>query len=140
MKIETITRALCKTLRDELNAALVPLAKELGCTIHAGNASYSDNTVTFKVEVAVEGYDREKEEYEQLCLLYRLKADQRGEAFNYNGHHYTLAGISAKARKFPIIAKRDDGKRYKLPEHAIEPLQETELSGSPTVGRTAPSR
>jgi hypothetical protein len=128
MKIEKITRALCKTLRDELNAALVPLAKELGVTIHCGNASYSDNAVKFKLEVAVEGYDPEKEEYEQMCLLYRLKADQRGEAFNYNGHHYTLAGISAKARKFPIIATRDDGKKYKLPEHAIKSLQKAEAA------------
>jgi len=128
MKIKTITRGLCKTLRDELNAALVPLAKELGVTIRAGNASYSDNTVTFKVEVAVEGYDREKEEYEQLCMLYQLKADQRGAAFTYAGQRYTLAGISAKARKFPIIAKRDDGKRYKLPEKAIKPLQKAEAA------------
>lgn len=126
MKIEKITRALCKTLRDQLNAALVPLAKELGVTIRCGNASYSDNAVKFKLEVAVDGYDPVKEEYEQLCLLYRLTKEQRGEAFTYNGHRYTLAGISAKARKFPIIATRDDGKRYKLPEHAIEGLQKAE--------------
>ncbi len=127
-KIENITRELCRRLRDDIDAVLKPLGAQLGVKFHAGNASYTDNTVTFKLEAMIEGFDKVKAEYEQACIAFRLRKDQYGTPFKWGGNNYTLAGLSMRSSKYPIIAERDNGKRYKLPERAIMALQ-TERPG-----------
>lgn len=123
MDIKKITPAVCKKIRNQINEDLAALGKEYGLTIHAGNASYDANAVTFKVECALEGFDRDKEDFDQTHFLFDLPKDAYGKEFTFGGRKYTLVGLKPNRPKFPILAARD-GSNYKLPERSIASLQE----------------
>jgi len=123
MKFEKITPRACKVLRDEMNAALVELAKGRGVTVKVGSARYTDDDVTFKVTVALDGFDRDKHDFENCCFVFGLKKSDHGRMFNYAGFDYTLQKLKPRSPKFPIVARKNaDGKIYKLPERSIESL------------------
>ncbi len=122
MEIKKITPAVCKKLRDEIDSRLAALAHTYGLTIHAGHASYDANAVTFKVECALAGFDRDKDDFDKTHFLFDLPADAYGKEFTFGGRKYTLVGLKPNRPKYPIIAARD-GSNYKLPEQAVASLQ-----------------
>jgi hypothetical protein len=123
MSIKQINRATCKTVRNELNAELEALGKRLGLTIHAGNASYSDSSVTFKVECVLEGVDKGKENFERDCRAFGIPASAYKQGFTYHGQSWVLEGLKPRSPKYPIIASKHGEKgNYKLPEDAIADL------------------
>lgn len=119
--MKKITRATCKLMRDEINLALADLGKRYELKIHAGNASYTDNSVTFKVECLLEGFDKAKDQFEECAHLFDLTKDDYGRDFNFRGRTFKLVGLKPRSPKFPIIGFRA-GKRWKLPEGALESL------------------
>lgn len=127
MTIKKINRAACKTIRTELDAELEELGKRLGLTIKAGNASFGDTSVTFKVDCVLEGVDKAKEEFARDCFLYNLPETAYKAEFQHGGKTWILEGLKTRSPKYPIIAskKGEDGK-YKLPESAIASLREVQ--------------
>lgn len=122
--ITEINRPACKKIREELNAGLEELGNRLGLTIHAGNASYNDTSVTFKVECVLAGIDRNKEEFEKHCAILDLPKDAYGKTFEYNRQQWRLVGLKLNRPKYPILAEKVSrpGAKYKLPERAVESL------------------
>ncbi len=129
MTIKTINRATCGKIRTDLNAALETIGKELGLTIHAGSASYSDTSVTFKVECVLEGVDKGKENFERDCFLFDLPESAYKAEFTWNQSTWILEGLKTRSPKFPIIAskKGTSGPNYKLPEKAVKSLSEKKV-------------
>lgn len=125
MTINTINPAACRKIRDAINENLEEIGKELGVTFHAGNASYSDTSVTFKIECVLEGVDKAKENFERDCDLFHLPESTYQAEFKHNGSTWILQGVKPRATKYPILAskKGQDG-NYKLPESAITHLKD----------------
>lgn len=108
-----------KEIRKQVNASLEELGARLGLTIKAGNASYSNNEVTFKLACQIEGHDPDKEEFERSCWAFELKPEQYGTPFIAGGKSFKLVGIKLNRPKYPIIGLGTDGKRYKFQEHVV---------------------
>lgn len=123
MKLKKITKQDCTVLRDELNGALADLGKKYGVKIKAGNAVYTDNSVTFKVEFLIDGFDKNRDVFNRHAFMFKLKEEQFGAEFEFGGRSYTLVGLKPGSPKYPIIGERDGG-RYKLPERAVASLIE----------------
>lgn len=49
--------------------------------------------------------------------------DGLGKTFEYSGRRFTLLGYVPRRPKYPLLAKGDDGKTYKLPETALKALR-----------------
>lgn len=121
-KVETINRELVKSLRMHFQEALDGwLAKSfLGqLKIHVGNATYTESNATLKVEVSLVGKDgevktKDAEHFKTYAILYGLKEEDFGKSFKSNGHTYKIVGLKTKSGKYPVIAEREDGKKFKF--------------------------
>jgi hypothetical protein len=116
MELNKIERKTCTLLRPEVEAALAELAEKYGLKIHAGNASFNDSAVTFKLELALQGYDRDKDEFMSVCQFYDLKPEDYGREFRSRGQTYRLVGINSRSPKYCFMGERADGKRFKFTE------------------------
>jgi hypothetical protein len=133
------TRDSIRALRPRLQAALDPVAKELGIQIKAGNAAYDPDggTATVKVEMAVIGPDGtvarpEARVFQQLARLLGLQEDDLGKQFSHGGTKFRITGCAARSQKFPILAARvTDGKVFKFPVEAVARGLGRPYSGTP---------
>ena len=115
-----IDRVRVRALRAALKAKLAELGKELELAVDVvGGASFTASNVVFKVEMAEiradgEAMTREAEEFTRTCARWGMSPDDLGRTFRHNGEAFELIGASARARKFPLLAKRHDGQRFKF--------------------------
>lgn len=96
-----------------------------------GNAVFSNNTVTFKVELATiaengEVLDKATESFKLLAEMNGLKPDDLGKSFKHNEHTFTVCGFNPKSVKYPVIAKREDGRSYKFGLNLVKILLKSE--------------
>ena len=120
MTIKKIDRSICKNLRVEIEQGLEYLKPTYGLNIKAGNASYTDNSVTFKLELTVVGFDKDKDTFKQLCTFYNLTPDDYGREFRSQGKAFRLIGINSRSPKFCFLGERSDGKRFKFTDKILE--------------------
>ncbi len=119
MTIKKINRSICKNLRANINEELKGLGEKHGLIVHAGNASYDDNSVTIKVTLSLVGYDKDEAAFKQLCTFYNLTPEDYGREFTANGHTYRLVGINSRSPKFCFLGERPDGKRFKFTDSIL---------------------
>lgn len=123
-KITQIDRATCKRLRPLLNAHLATLGHQLGLNIETENATFDPaGYVTFRLRVELEGFDRERHEFEENCWQLNLEPEHYGAEFVYARDRYKLVGVKPRSPKWPIVAERvsgpQGGKRFKLPQVVV---------------------
>lgn len=112
-------------LRELIAQRLKDIKTEYGVTLTVGNCKYSDTTATFKLEAAVpnatgEVESKEHIDYRLKCQWYNLKPEWLDKQFTSMGRTYTLIGLRTTARTMPCIARRDDGKVFKMPEWSVK--------------------
>ena len=113
-----MTRQKAKDLRELIQNALNGVAGPAGVDIRVGNCRFGTDA-TFQVivsEVAADGTvkTREADDFRMLASSYGLEPEDLGRSFRSNGDRYTIAGLKPRSRKYPILAKRGDGKIYKF--------------------------
>ena len=119
--IKEFNKGNLKALRTELDALHKALEKKYGIELKVGNASYSNNEVTFKLKantISANGTVVTKE-----ALNWPLYADLNGvghfnvgDKVNLNGSIYEITGWNTRARKSPVMIKDiKTGASYKCP-------------------------
>jgi hypothetical protein len=121
MSIKQFDRPTVRALEQEIIEALAPLAEKHGLTVDSAGGSFDDHKfsarVCFKpVENDEEREAREKREFAKYANLFGLTADHYGKQFTNQGRKYRLVGIEPQRPKFPFVAERDDGVRFKFKE------------------------
>ena len=120
-KIKKFERGHDTMIRLQIDAALADLGEQHGISINAGNATYSDNTITFKLELQIEGFDPLKDAFEKSCEWFGLKPEDYGREFVKGVRLYKIVGLKPRNRKYPIICQdMKTGKHYKLPEADVQ--------------------
>ena len=119
-----MNRDKVKLMREKLDAALVEFGKEFGVSVDTGKASFSDTSVTFKVEfaeVAANGVvmSRDAKTLQMLAASYGLPEDALGREFNHRGNRFKILGLNPRCTRFPVEVERADGKRFKYPEDVV---------------------
>lgn len=110
-KIKSFDRATCKALRGEIDTALLTMCKKLGITAKAGNASFSNSEVTFKVTFNVKGADTSTvTDYKRLQKV--LGLPDLGSHIKLRNNIYTIVGYKSKARSNNVMIERTDGKKF----------------------------
>lgn len=128
-KITSFDRPTVKALRSVLEDALKTIETQYGISVHVGNASFTPENVTFKVNLAVVGASgqvmtKEATTFKQLASFYGLNPDWLFKKFtnpNAPADEYKVLGLKTGRGKYPIIAERvRDGKQFKFQEAALK--------------------
>jgi hypothetical protein len=115
----TITKEMLKTLREDMNAALAPLAQKYGLeSIKAANCSFTpDGAFTFKVEgLASGGLSKEESAYDANHKWMGLPP--RGTEITHGKRLYATFGLKNRSDKVIVVAKHD-GKKYLIDREII---------------------
>jgi hypothetical protein len=124
-KISSFDPSACRTVAARIEAALAPLAKELGIQISTKGGTYSPEAYVLKVECATITKDGEVQTKEALdfkayAFRYGLDADDLHTTFTRNGSTWTLIGCKPRSRKYPLLCRDEsNGKTYKLPADTV---------------------
>lgn len=121
MKITKIDRVTCAKLREHLNKKLSNILKdELGVTIDFGNASYSDDSVTFKCRVEIEGAKSENEKSLDNIKPFMTHIDFDKQV-KLGKFLFKIVGFRSRARKNPWVCRDEkDGSDYSLSQKDID--------------------
>ncbi len=124
--MKTFDKVSLKALRNPIEAALKAIETEYGISISLGNARYTSETATFKLELATIASDgtvitkeaRDLKAYGSLWP-YNLPEDALGRVFKDSKGTYTITGLRTKASRFPILVQRADGKAFCFPADRV---------------------
>jgi hypothetical protein len=124
MKTTSFDKTNLNSLRSDIDAALAEVAQKYGISIKAGNATYTGETATFKLNLGV--IDGDGVAADPMIAAFKnnakycgLEASDLGRSFVLNGRSYTIHGLNLKARNRPIIARGSDGKLYSFEDTAV---------------------
>lgn len=116
-------RESVRVLRLDLQNALEQFAKENEYAIYVGNATFTGNNITFKLEVSTLNQDgsvntKESESFRRFASSYELNPDDLGRTFQFGEKTYTIIGMKPRSRKYPILCE-NNGKTYKFPASTV---------------------
>lgn len=117
----------CDNLRADLNKVFEKYHQDTEIHLSIGNMTYSNTDITFKVTAKriAKGVDPELESL-------RLSLQKYGRSYGLSekdflrplvtrdGEKMVLLGIKPRARKFPLIVKKANGKRYSYSAKVLE--------------------
>jgi len=126
-KITEFGRDNVRSLMDEIQAALDPIAQKHGLVLERkGSTFYRDSVpVMFKMLVRVEdadgkALDSKAQEFKASANLIGLKSEDLGKTFHIRGTSYEIEGLNLRASKYPVLAKnKKNGKTYCFPAGAV---------------------
>ena len=116
------TTFLLKTAIEKMAGDL----EEMGIKIAPAGGNYSDNEFTMRLKLTVmetaSGEDPREVEFKRMAKWYGLTPEDYGKKFISEHREYTICGISPSAKKYPVLAKRDDGVEYKFATSYVKEL------------------
>jgi len=118
-KVKSFNRKNIRQINNELEAALKQVAEKYGIEVKLGNTRFTDDNFSTKVQVATIGQDgiamsKEATDFNRHKTALGINMEL-GQEFQRSGKTYTIVGLKPRSKKYPILAKCSDGKRYKLP-------------------------
>lgn len=114
-RIEKFTPSICKQIDNDVVDALKSVEAKWGIKFNVGGGTYSDDTFTTKLKIALAGVDVAKKEWDRYCYRFGLKPEDYGSMFESRGTTFKVVGLKPKSRRYPIIGENDNGMRYKFP-------------------------
>ena len=123
-------RQICKTLNEEVGAALEKIAEKHGLRFERKGGSYDEfsykPSFRFTLSETRGGIPYEQEMFNQDCILYGLKPEHYGKHFKTpSGKVYKLTGLQPGRRKFPFVVETADGKEKLLSYEALDSIKAT---------------
>lgn len=132
IKIKTINARSTQYLRDVCNKAMPSILDELGVQAEFGNATMmrDGSSVTFKVEVKLEGQlsqkDKEKKQSLDIWLNRNPDVDLQKIGEDHQGQ-WSLVGVNYRSPKYPILCmKMGSGVTYKFTEEQAKEMFQRE--------------
>jgi len=121
--ITKFTPSKLKILRIELEGALATVLEKHGLSAKLGNMKYGDTHFHCKLEVNCgSSDDAERDEFTRQAFAYGLTGDDYGKSFTQGGESFRIVAFKPRSPKYPILAEKMDGKRYKFPESVLKNL------------------
>jgi len=107
--MKEFTKKNLPKLSDDIDAALAKVAAKHGISLKTGNARFSAQTVTFKLEATVNNADGTVQDKYAIALE-AIYPDLVGKQITLNGNTQTVVGYNSRSRKWEFHVKGNDGK------------------------------
>ena len=119
------------TLRQEIEAALAPIAAKYGTKVITTNIKYDDITTDVVVSFRTETAEKSAEQFnfEKHAAYYGFKPEDFGFAFSHNGKFFKFVSFKTTARKYPCICNCSDGKQYAFTVETIRVMMAAKTKG-----------
>lgn len=121
-----ITRDICMDVLRDFETAIEGVANRHNLHLGRFRASYNKEELRIPVKFLAIEHDEdgrklspEEANFRKLAPGYGLEPDDYGELLYIKGQTYKITGINPRARKYPIIAKTQDGVTWKLPVSSV---------------------
>jgi len=132
VKVDKVTKDVCRKLRERLDECLKGLGEEIGMNVVSRSGTYSETHFNVKVEFAVFSEDGnvmtpDAEAFLQLCQFVELKPEdlwqtfESRQTFESQGHIYTIIGMKPRSQ-YSILGRREDGRVYKWKPEDVKKL------------------
>ncbi len=123
--ISKFDKATAKMVSEEVLSALRAVAEKHGLGVVSKGGKYSLETFTPRFEFAIKSKEgiletTEAKNFKVWAESFGLTADDLGKTFLFRGSKYTITGLKPSAPKFPILAKREDGRGFKFPAESVK--------------------
>ena len=117
--IKQLDKSTVRYIKKRLDNVLKPLAEELGVVIEIGNCTYQKSNCRFQLKVSIVDSDgkaitEEIESFRGNAQLFGFEPDDLGREFVFRKQQYVISGLNPKSRKYPVLARSDNGKDYKF--------------------------
>lgn len=114
-----MTRERVKLLAEDVEAAVQEVAERWGLSVKYGGGNYAPTSAVLKFEFAVVAADgrvlsREAMDWAVHAPRFGLPKDGVGKQFATHNGVYQIEGWKPANTKYPILAKRTDGKQFKF--------------------------
>lgn len=128
-------------ITKRVQAALAPVAAELGVSIEYKGGKFGDGYLRMTIEVAEKGADgivsdREAERFKGSARLFGFTPDQLGASFQYGGRSCRIVGMTAGGK---VIGEQNNGKKYTYPADVIARLLPPSTLPSAAISRLVPA-
>lgn len=127
--MERFSQQTCPVLRADINEALKSVCQKHGLSVQMGAIRFTDMScnakLTFNIRADESSLDGKLDEAFNRSAFgiqaprFNLKPEDFGRDFFVQGKKYTLSSINPRRPKFPITAKRADGRLFKFPAHVV---------------------
>jgi len=117
--LEHLDRSVVQLMRPALQEALAEFEHCWGVSVVLGSARFSPTSCSFKLDISVVESDGtvltpEAGYFRAHAKSHGLEPEMLGRSFTCRGNTYTITGLSIKARRYPILAVRQDGRPFKF--------------------------
>lgn len=125
MAIKQFDKKTLQALRQDMNHVLKAIELQYGIKVHVGNASFTDNEVTFKTKCNTIGASgtaitKEAQNWKLYAELNGVGQFSIGDRITIQGKVFTIEGWNTRARKSPVMIKEvGTGKNYKCPKGVL---------------------
>jgi hypothetical protein len=107
----SITKAFIRDLRIDIDNALAEVATKHGISLTAGNASFTDNTATIKLNVALLVGGRVATKEQETLKLYQkilgISDEQMTAVFTLGGKRFVLDGYKTTRTSKPYVIREN---------------------------------
>ncbi len=116
MTLEKFDPSILRTLRTEIDAALEVVGEKYGIILKGGNAKYTAQNFTMKIEGSVVSSDgteitRDAVNFQRYAGVFGFQPDDLGRAVKLSdGKTYTISGLRPSAPKRPILLRDARGR------------------------------
>lgn len=112
-----LNRNTVKMISNDIEKALGDVANKYNVDIKRGNASFSSNNMTLKLNVSIisdtgDIMTKEATDYNLHKNIVGL-TKELGDTFYFNGAKYTIKGYKPRSRKYPVVVSNGNG-LYKM--------------------------
>lgn len=116
-----------RIISESVEEALELVSEALGIQFKVTGCRYGTHDATMKIEMATVGDDgvaqhKEVAAFNHYAARYGLTPEDFGATFTSKSHLYEICGLKPRSKKYPILAKRMDGKTFKFSASHIKLL------------------
>ena len=119
-RFDPLTASLCEQLKEDISAALEPIAAKYGICLGRTHGVLSNDAekiginLSFFLPERPDSVASRKEENDYRCYAegFGMSADWLGKEFKRGHFNYKVAGLKLSAPEKCVILKRSDGVRW----------------------------
>jgi len=125
MAIKQFDKKTLKALREDMNQVLKAIELQYGIKVHVGNASFTDNEVTFKTKcnTVSEGgtvITKEAQNWPLYAELNGVGQFSIGDRITLQGKVFEITGWNTRAKKSPVMIREvGTNKNYKCAKQVL---------------------